>query len=216
MLSRIYSAGLLGLEARIIEIEVDASYGMRHFNIVGLPDKAIEESKERIGSALQNSGFLSPQKRPIRVLVSLAPADLKKEGSLYDLPIALACLLSTQQASFETEKKLFLGELNLQGKLRPIKGVLSAALLAKKENFQEIILPKENAKEACLVKGLKITPLENLREAVDYLEKRKEISFSASPKNLFKKEVDYSLDFSYIRGQEYAKRALEIVAAGSH
>jgi len=216
MLSRIYSAGLLGLEARIIEIEVDASYGMRHFNIVGLPDKAIEESKERIGSALQNSGFLSPQKRPIRVLVSLAPADLKKEGSLYDLPIALACLLSTQQASFETEKKLFLGELNLQGKLRPIKGVLSAALLAKKENFQEIILPKENAKEACLVKGLKIIPLENLREAVDYLEKRKEISFSASPKNLLKKEVDYSLDFSYIRGQEYAKRALEIVAAGSH
>ena len=216
MPSKVFSAAILGLDAQIIEVEVDASYGLPSFNIVGLPDKAVQESKERVGSAIKSSGFKSPHHQPVRVLVSLAPADLKKEGSLYDLPIALGYLATSKQIKFNFGNKIFLGELALDGKLRAVKGVLSFALNAKDKNFSEIILPKENALEAALVKGIKVIGVESLKETVDYLEGRKNISTPELKIEDFLEKPIYPIDLGWIKGQEYAKRALEIAAAGSH
>jgi len=216
MPSKVFSAAISGLEAQIIEVEVDASYGMRHFEIVGLPDKAVEESKERVGAAIKSSGLKSPHHQPIRVLVSLAPADLKKEGSLYDLPIALGFLLASKQIKFNPQGKMILGELTLDGRLRPVKGVLSIALLAKERGFSEIILPKENEPEAALIEKLGVIGLESLKEAVDYLTGLKEIRPSKANLEKFLEPADYSIDLGFIKGQNTAKRALEIVASGSH
>lgn len=216
MLAKVYSAAIVGLEAQLIEIEVKTSYGLRHFEIVGLPDKAVEESKERVSAAIESSGFNSPHHQPLRVLVSLAPADLKKEGSVYDLPIALGYLLSTKEILFDPTKKIFLGELALDGKLRPIKGALSFALMAKEKKFSEIILPKENAREAGLVKGIKVVGIESLKEGVEYLKGVKKISSPKIKREEIFKEVDYKSELNFIKGQEFSKRALEIVAAGGH
>src|SRR3989338_4732237 len=150
MPSKVYSAAIIGLDAQIIEVEVDCSYGLRYFNIVGLGDKSVDESKERVGAAIKSIKLFSPYQKPLKVLVNLAPADLKKEGSFFDLPIALGFLLASKQIKFNSEGKIFLGELSLDGKLRPIKGALSIAMASLK-NFTEIILPKENAAEAALV-----------------------------------------------------------------
>ena len=221
MPAKVFSAGLLGLEAQLVEVEVDASYGLRHFEIVGLPDKAVEESKERVGTAIKSSGFQSPQHQPVRVLVSLAPADLKKEGSLYDLPIALGFLVASKQISFNPGGRIFLGELALDGQLRPAKGVLSIALLAREKGFSEIILPRENSAEAALafVKSplkIKVIGLETLKEVVDYLANKKEPpDFKIEIEN-FAKQTGWLPDFGLIQGQEYAKRALEIAASGGH
>jgi len=216
MPSKVFSAAIVGLDAQIIEAEVDASYGLRHFEIVGLPDKSIEEAKERVGSAIKSSGFISPYQRPLRVLVNLAPADLKKEGSLYDLPIALGFLVASRQIKFDPQGKIILGELALDGKLREVRGVLPIALAARENGFKEIILPKANAPEAGLVKGLKVIGAENLKEAVKYLTGEKEIpSFEVNIEDFLEK-TDYPFDLGFIKGQEYAKRAVEIVAAGSH
>ncbi len=217
MLAKVYSAALVGLDAQIIEVEVETSYGLRYFEIVGLPDKAIQEAKERVGAAIKNSGFQSPRHQPVRVLVSLAPADLKKEGSIYDLPIALAYLLADGKISFDSSNKIFLGELSLDGRLKPIKGTISFATLCFEKNFSEIILPVENASEASLIKGVKVIGVKNLREVIAYLEGKKEIqpsSFLVSDSELT--ETFYPIDFSYIKGQESSKRALEIAAAGGH
>lgn len=216
MPSKVFSAAIVGLDAQVIEVEVDASYGLRHFEIVGLPDKAVQESRERVGAAIKSSGLRSPHHQPIRVLVSLAPADLKKEGSLYDLPIALGFLLASGQIKFNPQNKIILGELALDGKLRPIKGMLSIASRAKEKLFREIILPKENAPEAALIKGLKVIGVENLKESIDYLEAKKEISPLEINIEEFLEKPDYSIDLGYIKGQPSAKRALEIVASGSH
>ena len=215
MLSKVFSAAVVGLEAQIVEVEVETSYGLRHFSIVGLPDKAVEEAKERVGSAVKSSGFQSPHSQPQRVLVSLAPADLKKEGSVYDLPIALGYLLAAKKIKFDPANKIFLGELALAGTLRPIKGSLSFALAAKEKGFSEIILPKENAQEASLIKGVKAIGVGNLKEIIDYLEGRKEISSMAVSLSSDAK-AKYPIDLGYIKGQEYSKRALQIAASGSH
>ena len=212
----IFSAAISGLNAQIIEVEVDTSYGLRSFNIVGLPDKTVEESKERVAAAIKSSKFKSPFQQPLRVLVNLAPADLKKEGSFYDLPIALGFLLSSKQLKFDSKNKIFLGELSLDGRLRPIKGALAFALMAMEKGIKEIILPKTNAPEAALIKGLKIIGTENLKETVDYLEKRKRISPTIINAEKFLKQDSFSVDLGWIKGQEYAKRALEISAAGFH
>jgi magnesium chelatase family protein len=211
--SKILCPALLGLEVKFVEIEVEISSGLRSFNIVGLPDKAIAEARERVDAALKNSKFSPPSKRPFRVVVNLAPADLKKEGSLYDLPIALAYLLKTKQTNFDPSSKIFLGELSLDGNLRRVKGVLPITLSAFKNNIKEIILPKENAIEAGLVKGIKVIGVSSLKEAIDYLEGKKEIKplvteLQDLPSSFF--------DISWIKGQEYPKRALEISAAGGH
>ncbi len=216
MLSKVYSAAIVGLDAKIIEVEVDASYGLRHFEIVGLPDKSVEEAKERIGAAVKSSGFKSPHHQPLRVLVSLAPADLKKEGSLYDLPIALGYLAASKQIKFNPENKIILGELGLDGRVKPVKGALSIALTAKENGAEEIILPKENAKEAALVKGIKVISPDNLSQAIRYLEGKKAIYLPLTKSELPFRQDNYPIDLGYIKGQQSAKRALEIAAAGSH
>ncbi len=223
MASKIFSAGITGLETKIIEIETDVSYGLRSFSIVGLPDKSVEESKERVSSAIKSSGFSPPYRHPQRVLVNLAPADLKKEGALYDLPIALGYLLASRQVNFNPERKLFVGELGLNGKLRPIKGALSLTLFAQKNNYQEIILPRENCIEAGLAiadnknnSQIRIIGVDNLKEAIDYLEKRKFISPFKTDLKTFLKKPEYQININWIKGQESAKRVLEIVAGGGH
>lgn len=216
MPSKVFSAAIVGLDAQIIEVEVDVSYGLRHFEIVGLPDKAVQEARERVGAAIESSGFQSPHHQPVRVLVSLAPADLKKEGSIYDLPIALGFLLAAKKIKFDPSKKIILGELALDGRLRPIKGVISFALTCREKNFPELILPKENAIEAGLIRGIKVIGVENLKETIDYLEGRKEISPQNTNIEDFLQNSKYQIDLSYIKGQESSKRALEIAAAGGH
>ncbi len=215
MPSKVFSGAIVGLDAQLVEVEIDVSHGLRSFTIVGLPDKTVEESKERIESAIKNSKLLSPHNRTFRILVNLAPADLKKEGSLYDLPIALAFLIASKQTSFNPENKIFLGELSLDGKLRPVKGALSFALLAKKQGFKEIILPKQNANEASLIKDLKVIGVESLAQTLAYLENRIKIEPHISKEEgVFQSEN--IVDISWVKGQEYAKRALEITAAGAH
>jgi len=222
MISKIYSAALKGLESCLIEVEVAVSPGLRYFNIVGLPDKAIEESKERIGVAIKNLQLASPHQRSLRVLVNLAPADLKKEGTLYDLPIALGYLLCSKQTYFNPQKKLFVGELALNGELKPIKGALSFALLAKEKEIEEFILPQENAKEASLVnllkgKKVKIYGMKSLKDVLAHLEKRKTFKpFEFNPEEIKKSNPSFEIDFGWIKGQFFAKRALEIAAAGGH
>lgn len=220
MSSKVFSGALVGLGAKVVEVEVDASRGLRRFEIVGLPDRAVEESKERVASALKAVNILPREKLPQKILVNLAPADLKKEGSLYDLPIALGYLLDSKQIKFSPEGKIIIGELSLDGKLRPVKGVLSFAILAQEKGFQEIILSKENAPEAALIasqnKNLKVVGVETLKETIDYLEQKKEIlPFEINLGDFFQKP-NYSIDISWIKGQEHAKRALEIVASGNH
>lgn len=212
---KILSAGILGLEAKIVEIEVETSYGLRQFTIVGLPDKAVEEAKERVSVAIENSGFLSPRKKPVKVLVSLAPADIKKEGSLYDLPIALGYLLSEKEIKFQPEKKLILGELGLDGKLKPIKGAILFAILAKEKNFAELILPKENAKEASLIKGIKVLGASSLKEVILHFQGKIKLKEEVFESN-FNFVENFPIDFSIIKNQKTAKRALEISAAGGH
>jgi len=216
MPSKVYSMAVVGLDAQIIETEIAVSYGLRCFNIVGLPDKAIQESRERVGTALKSSGFQSPHSQPQRVLVNLAPADLKKEGSLYDLPIALGYLLASKQIRFDPENKIFIGELSLDGKLRRIKGALSFAIKARAENFSEIILPKQNAPEAALIEGLKVIGAENLSQVISYLRGEIKIPPLKIEKEKILEKRRYPVDLGWIKGQEYAKRALEIAAAGTH
>lgn len=215
MPSKVYSGAIVGLDAQLVEVEIDVSHGLRSFTIVGLPDKAVEESQERIESAIKNSKLLSPHQRTFRVLVNLAPADLKKEGSLYDLPIALAFLIASKQTNFNPSDKLFLGELSLDGKLRPIKGALSFALLAKQRGIKELILPIQNANEASLINEIKVIGVKSLAETLSYLEGRLKIEPQISKEETFT-QSENTIDISWVKGQEYAKRALEITAAGAH
>jgi len=216
MPSRVYSAAVTGLDAQVIEVETDASYGLSYFEIVGLPDKAVQESRERVGAAIESSGFKSPHRQPVRVLVSLAPADVKKEGSLYDLPIALGYLLANKKISFNIKDKLILGELALDGRLRPIRGVISFAILAREKGFSEVIVPKDNANEASLIKGIRVIGAQNLREVIDHLGGGKKLlPRKANIKEIIK-DNKFSFDLGYIKGQESSKRALEIAAAGGH
>ncbi len=206
----------MGLDAKLVEVEIDVSHGLRSFSIVGLPDKAVKEAEERVDSAVKSTKLLSPHSRTFKVIVNLAPADLKKEGSLYDLPIALAFLIASKQTSFNPEKRMFLGELSLDGNLRSIKGALSFASLAKKLGFEELILPRQSAKEASLIKGIKVIGVESLAQILSHLENKKQISPSLINENDVSKEPESFVDISWIRGQEHAKRALEITAAGGH
>jgi len=214
--SRIYSAELEGIEAKLIEVETDINVGLHSFNIVGLADKALNEAKERVNAALKNSNIKPPNQENRRITINLAPADIKKTGSQYDLAIALGYLVSTNQIkNFDASDKIFVGELSLDGGLRPISGALSIAQMAKNLGFKFIFLPKKNAREAALIDGVKIVAVSNIVELIDFLEGRKLIEFQE------KTTLDFdffkgSVDISEIKGQENAKRALMIAAAGGH
>ncbi len=171
--SKVYGAQANVAGATIISIEVDLSKGLHAFSIVGLPDKAVEESKDRIGAAIKNSGYPSPKSKNQKVVVSLAPADLKKEGPSFDTPMALAYLLASDEIRFNPEHKLFLGELSLDGRLRSVPGVLPLAREACKRGFTEMYVPKENAREAALIEGITVYGAETLKEIIDSINEKK-------------------------------------------
>jgi len=218
--AQVYSAQPVYLDASLVTVEADLSKGLHSFSVVGLPDKAVEESRERVAVAIKNSGFSSPKHSNKRVLISLAPADLRKEGTRFDLPIALAYLLASEEVCFPTENILFLGELSLQGELRPVHGLLSIARFAKERGFHTLVVPKENAKEAALIEELTVLPAENLLEVVDHFNtKEGSVKKELEPQKCTAFEhftTQDTLDLSDIRGQDTAKRGLEIAAAGRH
>jgi len=214
MPSKVFAATLEGLDAHPIEVEVDLARGLHFFSIVGLPDKAVEESKERVSSAIKNSGLVPPNRHNQRVIVNLAPADIKKEGPKYDLPIALSYLISSGQLMAETEKKLFVGELALDGAVRTVSGILPISLMAAREGFTELYVPWANREEAALVKGIQVYGVEKLSDVCAHLEGHKKMEKTVTDGVKMKTEETFNL--GAIKGQEQAKRALEIAAAGAH
>jgi len=215
MLAKTFGSAIQGVNALLITIEVDVGQGTG-FAMVGLPDNAVKESQQRVESAVRSIGYKMPR---LRTVVNLAPADVKKEGSAYDLPIALALLhASGQMHTGDLEKYLIMGELALDGTLRPIKGSLPIAIEARKQQFKGFILPKENAGEAAIVNNLDIIGIENLSEAIGFLEGTQVIEPTViDTRELFFNTVnEYEADFSHVQGQENIKRAMEIAAAGGH
>ena len=218
MISKVFSAANIGLDCQPIEVEVDMTPGLHSFQIVGLPDTAVNEAKERVSSAVKNSSALPPHHSQRRVIVNLAPADIKKEGPAYDLPIAIAYLLASEQLlAMELENKIFVGELSLEGKLRPISGVLPIALMARDKGFKTLFVPQANATEAALIKEIEVFGISSLEELIFHLEQKETLQPTISDGISFLDEsLDADFDLAYVKGQEHAKRALEIAAAGHH
>jgi len=214
MLSIIKSGGNIGIDGYIAYVEVSISQGLPQFIIVGLPDTAVKESKERVKTAIENIGIKFPLKK---VVVNLAPADILKQGTLYDLPISIGILANSGIIKQERlEKTAFIGELALNGDLRGVKGILPIAIKLKEEGFEEFILPKANEKEAALVKGLNVYGFNNLREIIDFFNGDLKVEPATITEEDFKESKRSYIDFSEIKGQQTAKRALEIAAAGFH
>ncbi|MEK7178881.1 MAG: YifB family Mg chelatase-like AAA ATPase [Patescibacteria group bacterium] len=229
-MKKAYAIQAVGLKGTVVTVEVDLFRGFHTFSIVGLPDKAVEESRDRVSSAIKSTGFPSPKSRgQEKVVISLAPADLKKEGPLFDLAIAVGYLLAADEIRCNTDGKIFLGELSLGGELRPIRGALLLARAARDAGFQEIYLPKENAREAALLPGIGVFGARTLKDIVSHINEKTldaetrrktgitEEKISLQEQTPLEQSLDAdALDFSFIKGQAGAKRGLEIAAAGGH
>ena len=215
MLAQIYSCGLLGVEGIIVTVEIDLNSGVPGYAIVGLPDTGVKESRERVFSAIKNSGYRYPHKH---ITVNLAPADLKKEGPSYDLPIAVGFLAASEQIRADLSKTMLVGELSLNGDIKRVNGVLPMALAAKSAGLKTFIVPEDNKNEAAIVEGIDVLPVSNLSEVIAYLNGESDIApYRVNPREMLSADnQNYRHDFSEIHGQSAAKRALEIAAAGAH
>lgn len=217
MLSKIKSMSLEGLNGYLVEIQTDVSGGLPSFDIVGLPDIRVKEAKERVRTSIKNSKVEFPSRK---IVVNLSPADKRKEGTFFDLPIAIGILIAINEIKKDTldnfDSTIFLGELSLDGTINRINGILPMCIEAQDLGIKRVVIPKENAIEASIIKNLEIVPVENLKEVINYLRGEIKITNEFSEISMdLKKENYYNLDFSEVKGQETAKRALEIAAARS-